>query len=1169
MSSDSGQWQAPTAGFLFIIKIGDFIHVLKPVNQKSADNLRLAQQAEANIDMARSLFTEHRDFLLAERQIKMDEIMSDTEEAINRVAKLLEPSRVEYVSEESVRFNIKNPWALTDDHKSAATFGRLQITNNKLKTVLHDLRNIVATAQLDSCETRVNSVINSGFSSPTSQDRSIPREAQDAAQSPAWRRSHAGQSIGSRASSTISLLSPNDLVSGNLGPLSGSTPSGTLLTNATGTVPPSPSMNHDSTQLQPTGSDNVSDAPTERLPIIHELEAVLYGSVGAASDPRQAPQHHGSVQAEGVSRTNTKSTNASSDVSSVGSPSARQRKSNHVKRESFADYRRKIREQQRQQELEREHEHDTKTATSDLLPSVSSQPFPRPAERYDRTQPVSYPAAPQPPFPSQNENAHIFVGTHQDSPRIQEAPIAGTTEANGHTTGSSAHTRPASAAAIVSSGVQLAHHDREHMARSAISPRLVFPSETQRQREQSTGHSLPESVSEPAQLISPHQIQSPQEQSRPPVSTPPETLYATNAEAYRALPASLRAARSMESEPQRKAQLPYPVSETGSDHPDEFSGTDFSGLRQVQSAVYQPVTAPTRPVPIPRTTYPSPGATHYRSNPMHDNSTAGAPIPAINVTRVHTISRKPLPSKSTIALPNSSHDTIQPVAPYSPQEQQKPHAPPLANGIQNPRNISIGPPSPAVSEDNTKQGQWENNHQRILSAQHLEPMVPELSRTSSVSAEEPYHAPQLVQPRSPVKNPLAMHPLPDQIEHTERTQPSAATESAPERQWPTTHMDYSSPAWRQASNLYPVFQQQSQHPGLPPQHQNSHSQSIQPPQPHPPVRTQTDPYPPSHDPAFSEDDQQPRRASDQGYLNTHPRPIDMYSQSPLARSQAIFSSQQNDHPIPAPPIGPPPPLSLSSEQQQQQQQQQHHPYLNQQQQQQQYSPPRNMNPPTSENHVQSATQVAAPGTMVSKPPPLPSQVLHMANMNGNNGYRKPSNDRELFGRGVLRNNNDGSPPQASQASQFQPQYRSPPEQHIPGPINNNSVPPQQRLPFRPPSQLQSPPTPPKSNQSYNTRASAEIPLDIPPAHPQQQEQWQYAMHRDRFNGTVDPPNLEVYDQTQPPVKKIRKKQSWLAHQAGKLSARQNRFSTGTNLTPIMDEDQMMRTQVGVDGVRYA
>lgn len=160
MSATGASRSLITPDFVYILQIREYQHVLRPGDQKSADNIVLAKAVIGDVETAKDLLIERGPFLVAEKQQVMSDIIDDTEDAIDRVIKLLSPARIEQVSEESVRINTKNPYTLQSENpKAAATFSRLQIASNRLGTVLHDLRNIEATAQLDTCDIRATTSV--------------------------------------------------------------------------------------------------------------------------------------------------------------------------------------------------------------------------------------------------------------------------------------------------------------------------------------------------------------------------------------------------------------------------------------------------------------------------------------------------------------------------------------------------------------------------------------------------------------------------------------------------------------------------------------------------------------------------------------------------------------------------------------------------------------------------------------------------------------------------------------------------------------------------------------------------------------------------------------------------------------------------------------------------
>lgn len=167
MSATGATRSSITPDFVYILQIRQHHHVLRPGDQKSADFIVLVKTVIDDIEAVKNLFAERGPFLVDEKQQIMRDVIDDTEDAIERVIRVLNPARIEQISEESIRVNTKNPYTLqSDDPKSGATFGRLQIANNRLGIVLHDLRNIEATAQLDSCEIRATTSVRTPPSRP-------------------------------------------------------------------------------------------------------------------------------------------------------------------------------------------------------------------------------------------------------------------------------------------------------------------------------------------------------------------------------------------------------------------------------------------------------------------------------------------------------------------------------------------------------------------------------------------------------------------------------------------------------------------------------------------------------------------------------------------------------------------------------------------------------------------------------------------------------------------------------------------------------------------------------------------------------------------------------------------------------------------------------------------
>lgn len=277
-ASGSVQWPSITPEFVYVVKLGDFQHVLRCADQKSSDHLGRAQMAVSDIDTARTLLTERGPFLLAEKQQKMDDLICDTEEAINRVIKLLTPARVEQISDDSIRINTKNAWALNaDEPKSAATFSRLKGTHDKLKTVVHDLTNIKATAQLDNCEVRVRATVKPKDPGQSKEGDAVPSTPSDDANMNWKQLRQLSKRTNTTDASSVSRFSITDGTSDVRSPVSNE------------------STIQDFLSLAKAGSSNGKaviplltepergDTAKDKLPIIHELESTSARSEAARS----------------------------------------------------------------------------------------------------------------------------------------------------------------------------------------------------------------------------------------------------------------------------------------------------------------------------------------------------------------------------------------------------------------------------------------------------------------------------------------------------------------------------------------------------------------------------------------------------------------------------------------------------------------------------------------------------------------------------------------------------------------------------------------------------------------------------------------------------------------------------------------------------------------------
>lgn len=137
--------------FIYVVNLAGVTHVLKVSDKRAAGYLDLARRVEDDLATVRDLFVEKGPFLLADKQDWMQQVIEDVSFALKRTVTLFRPAKVEQIDGENIQINTKTPWILdSTDPKAAATFGRLQLVHQKLRTVIYDLEYIQAAAQLES-----------------------------------------------------------------------------------------------------------------------------------------------------------------------------------------------------------------------------------------------------------------------------------------------------------------------------------------------------------------------------------------------------------------------------------------------------------------------------------------------------------------------------------------------------------------------------------------------------------------------------------------------------------------------------------------------------------------------------------------------------------------------------------------------------------------------------------------------------------------------------------------------------------------------------------------------------------------------------------------------------------------------------------------------------------
>jgi hypothetical protein len=124
-----------------VIKIFEITYQLKAVGEQTQDLLKMTKHAEQNIREARRLRRLKDELFTAAESEWMDNVIADTEEAVRDVAKLIEPSRVDLQTSQSVGFNHRVVWIFKDSAKVQDKHSRLAFYHQSLNTVLVSLIN--------------------------------------------------------------------------------------------------------------------------------------------------------------------------------------------------------------------------------------------------------------------------------------------------------------------------------------------------------------------------------------------------------------------------------------------------------------------------------------------------------------------------------------------------------------------------------------------------------------------------------------------------------------------------------------------------------------------------------------------------------------------------------------------------------------------------------------------------------------------------------------------------------------------------------------------------------------------------------------------------------------------------------------------------------------------
>ena len=126
---------AVSSSFNATIKILEVTYQLKAVDEQTADLLSTTRHVNFMIQEAHRLRRLKAGLLNTSERIWIDQIISDTEDALRAVAKLIEPCRVDKATKSSISFGHRVMWVFRDNPSVRDKHQKLQICNQSLTAV--------------------------------------------------------------------------------------------------------------------------------------------------------------------------------------------------------------------------------------------------------------------------------------------------------------------------------------------------------------------------------------------------------------------------------------------------------------------------------------------------------------------------------------------------------------------------------------------------------------------------------------------------------------------------------------------------------------------------------------------------------------------------------------------------------------------------------------------------------------------------------------------------------------------------------------------------------------------------------------------------------------------------------------------------------------------------
>lgn len=128
-----------SSGIIATIKILEVTYALRAVTDQTVALLNTTKHVERNIREAKRLFALHSSLLTPQEHSWIIRSITDTEDAVGEVAKLIEPARVNIQADRGVGIKNRAVWVFRDNLKAGEKMALLNVTHQTLGTVISAL----------------------------------------------------------------------------------------------------------------------------------------------------------------------------------------------------------------------------------------------------------------------------------------------------------------------------------------------------------------------------------------------------------------------------------------------------------------------------------------------------------------------------------------------------------------------------------------------------------------------------------------------------------------------------------------------------------------------------------------------------------------------------------------------------------------------------------------------------------------------------------------------------------------------------------------------------------------------------------------------------------------------------------------------------------------------